>query len=376
MQPSDIDFQSAHEIGKIYHSLMEKKVLADFFLESVLKFIDSSEGYLFIAGREGRVWLEARTGAGPQEASQEMIDAVSGVLEQGKSLMTGHELFIPLVVRNSSLGVALFRREPGQSPFTVRELDLATGMSSQLAGALKNILLFEDNLRMERLAAVGQTLATVIHEIKNIMQLAKLSHEFLERGLQQDNGQYVRLGCDKVGKALREMEGFTMDMLSLTKDYRIERTPLSWKKLLEELYGDLAEKAAAWKVRFDFQATEGFPEVDADSRVLYRALLNLVKNAIEASDKGNAFIRIRVRPLDESRYEVLVEDNGQGMSAETRARIFESFYSTKGRRGTGLGLMIAHKAVAMHQGQITVESERGKGTIFRIVLPMKISVVG
>jgi len=71
---------------------------------------------------------------------------------------------------------------------------------------------------------------------------------------------------------------------------------------------------------------------------------------------------------------LFIEDNGQGMSAEVKARIFEAFFSTKGQKGTGLGLMIIDRTLKMHHGEIRVESEEGKGTTFTLTLPKTLQV--
>jgi signal transduction histidine kinase len=111
--------------------------------------------------------------------------------------------------------------------------------------------------------------------------------------------------------------------------------------------------------------------VQGESRSLYRAILNMVKNAIEAADKKDAFIKIRARSVSNEDYEIVVEDNGQGMTEEVKAQIFSAFFSTKGERGTGLGLMIIDRTVKAHNGQIQLDSEAGKGTKFTLTFPKK-----
>ena len=102
----------------------------------------------------------------------------------------------------------------------------------------------------------------------------------------------------------------------------------------------------------------------------YETRLNLVKNAFEAfQDRTAACVKIRSRVVDAANYEIAVEDNASGMSEEVRARLFEAFFSTKGKRGTGLGLMVVSRVVKMHRGEIEVESSPGVGTKFILTLP-------
>lgn len=376
MPNRDLDFKSAQEIGKIYQSLTDRGSLVGFFLESASKFIGADEGFLFLAGRQEKLWLEGMNPANGAQPSAEMADEAGKVHCAGKPIMHPAALYLPLLVRNDVLGVAVFRKRSAEDPFQQEELDLALGLSSQMAAALKGILLYEDNMRMERLAAVGQTMGMVLHEIKNIVQLAKLSYEFIRRGIDKKEDKYLFRGVSGMGRAMREMEGFTTDMLNLTKEYEIEPQSLNLMMIIKDLREDLEDKARDFNVKLEFDVEAGFPEVDADPRSLYRALLNLLKNAIEASDnkKAESYVRVRIRSENNEFYTIVVEDNGVGMTAEVKAKLFEAFFSTKGRSGTGLGLLTIERTVKHHRGEISVESEPGKGTCFVLHLPKRITL--
>jgi signal transduction histidine kinase len=166
------------------------------------------------------------------------------------------------------------------------------------------------------------------------------------------------------------MDGFIWEMLSLTKDYELEPEKVDLSGILAELQSDLAERAEGYHIELDFKTDPGFPDVEGDGRSLYRALLNLVKNAFEAfQSKENARIRIRAKIKDSDHYELTVEDNASGMTDEIRAKLFEAFFSTKGKHGTGLGLMVVARTVKMHHGTVNVESQPGVGTRFTLTLP-------
>ena len=85
--------------------------------------------------------------------------------------------------------------------------------------------------------------------------------------------------------------------------------------------------------------------------------------------KSEACITIRARIKDETHYELIVGDNASGMSEEVKAKLFEAFFSTKGKRGTGLGLMVVARTAKMHHGNVRVESQLGVGTKFILTLP-------
>jgi signal transduction histidine kinase len=289
----------------------------------------------------------------------------------GKPLIQKRILYLPIIVRNSEIGMACFTRAAdSKDDFSEREMTLALNLASQAAAALKNILLFEQNIKMERLAAIGQTMSMVLHEVKNIVQLATFSQEFLQKGIAGKKEVFIQRGCEGIKKAIKELDGFTYEVLSLTKDYKIEPEPLDPAKILTELKEDLKVKAEQYKIELDFQPG-ALAGIEGEPRSIYRTLLNLVKNAIEASDsdKPQSFIRVTFRSKNISEYEIVVEDNGIGMNDEAKAKIFQAFFSTKGEKGTGLGLLVIDRTVKAHHGTLNVESEFGKGTKFILTLP-------
>lgn len=368
--PSD-NLRSGNEIGKIYNSLIDKKSLCDFFPQSVAMLIQAEEGYFYLTGREGQVWLESSINP-PPEDNQKIQQNAQRYLAAGKPVLQGHELYVPLIVRNDAIGIGCFTRKSSDPAFEQNDLTLAFDMASQMAGSLKNILLFEQNLEMEKLAAIGKSMGMVMHEIKNIIQLATFAEEWLTRGLEKSNQKHLERGVGGIRKALREMNGFVYEMLSLTKNYKITPQKTNVQALLKELEEDLRDRAGEYNVRLDFQAEENFPEVDAEERSLYRALLNLVKNAFEACDKEDSVIQIRVSSKDEQTYQIIVQDNGIGMTDEVKARLFSAFFTTKGEKGTGLGIMIVDRTLKAHYGKMNVESTPGQGTRFIITLPKTI----
>ncbi len=362
------DLQAAHEMGKIYNSFVEKDLLCDFFLESASVFIHASRGYLFLSGTEERLWLESSTNGKPSEELQREAESA---YKKGKAFVQKNHLFIPLVIRNSAIGVACFCRDEEPKNFSEKDSALACDLSSQAAAALKNILLFEENLKMERLAAIGRTMSMVLHEIKNIIQLAKFGDEYLKIGVENNRPDYVEKGRAGIKKAIKEMDGFTYEILSLTKDYKIRPEPVNFEAIFDELKVDLRSRAAQYKIQLEFEIEPDFPLVEGETRSLYRMLLNLIKNAIEASDvkKEKSFVKVGVKSLDQNSYHLVIEDNGQGMTEEAKAKIFQAFFSTNGEKGTGLGLLIIDRTVKAHNGKLRVESDLGKGAKFILTLP-------
>jgi signal transduction histidine kinase len=374
MTDQDKKSQLAYELGKIYQSFMDRKLLCEFFVENVAGLIEARQGFLFIEGTQNQLWLESIAGALPGEVASETRQMAQRVYEKGQPVRQDRALYVPMIVRNAQIGLICFTRRESDPAFTVEEYALASNLTFQMASALKNLLLFEQNLKMERLSAIGQTVGMVLHEVKNIVQLATFSQEFLRMGLERKKEEFVAKGVKGIAKAIREMDGFAYEMLSLTKDYKISPEPIQIGELLQELQLDLQEKAAQFQIRLECMVENGLPGMEGEPRSLYRALLNLVKNAFEAADekKQNRFVRVRARPVNQDYYQILIEDNGVGMNDEVKARIFQAFFSTKGQKGTGLGLMIIDRTIKAHHGTVEVQSQLGEGTTFALTLPTKI----
>ena len=383
--------------ARIYDAIMDHKVLVDFFLATLLKFVPSRGACLFLSTQNKTLLSE---GGYPSEMPlpEGLAAEAKKFYDEGKPRIVGTRMYLPLIARNSAIGIAVLLRDVGVPVFTPQELEIGFDLASECSGALKNILLFEENLKMERLAAVGQAMGMVIHEIKNIMQLARFSDEMTRMGIKEKNEKFLEKGLSKMTKTLKEMDGFALEMLSLTKDYQLEPEKVDLPAILAELQSDLADRAEGYHVQLDFKAVPipinrneveigavpatvneknvkagadpDFPVVEGDGRSLYRALLNLVKNAFEAfQNKSEACITIRARIKDETHYELIVGDNASGMSEEVKAKLFEAFFSTKGKRGTGLGLMVVARTAKMHHGNVRVESQLGVGTKFILTLP-------
>jgi signal transduction histidine kinase len=361
-------YQATHELGRVYDSITDSKVLSEFFLTTVSQFVPARQSYLFLSARDKTLLIETSVPS-IEKIPADLTAEAQKMFEDGKPCALKGRMYLPLIARNSVMGIACLERASDAPAFTPEEVKVGFDLASEFSGALKNILLFEENIKMERLAAVGQAMGMVVHEIKNIMQLARFSDEMTRMGLKEKNEKFLSTGLFKMAKTLKDMDGFIWEMLSLTKDYQLEPEKVDLKAILAELQGDLAERAEGYHIQLDFRADPDFPDVEGDGRSLYRALLNLVKNAFEAfKDKADPCIKIRARIKDDERYELSVEDNACGMSEEVKAKLFEAFFSTKGKRGTGLGLMVVARTAKMHQGTVRVESQPGVGTKFILTL--------
>jgi signal transduction histidine kinase len=150
-------------------------------------------------------------------------------------------------------------------------------------------------------------------------------------------------------------------------------THVPLNEIMEEAIEDTKPYAESFQVRLELDLDPEMGVVWLDRPAIYRAVLNLTTNAVDACveldpDK-EARVMVRTRRMGPHRVRIEVRDNGVGMDQEVQRKIFTTFFSTKGAKGTGLGLLAAQKVVHEHGGQIMVASDVGQGTTFTIFLP-------
>lgn len=164
-----------------------------------------------------------------------------------------------------------------------------------------------------------------------------------------------------------------MDILFYAKKRDLQWENVDVVDFAKEVAGMAAAKAQALAIEFIAEIDETVGKCRIDPGYVHAALMNIIENAIDACRKKEAqsdqVIRFRVARA-ENWIKFIVSDTGIGMDAETQAKLFTVFFSSKGRKGTGLGLFIAHQIVEQHGGRIEVSSSPGRGSRFTILLPL------
>ncbi len=229
-------------------------------------------------------------------------------------------------------------------------------------------------LEAERLAAVGQTVADLAHAIKNITGGLKGGVFVVEKGFELDNRQYLSQGWEMVKNNVEKIANMALDLLNYSKEREPDYELCDPNLPAQEVCDLMVSRCQDCGVALVRDLETGLPPCRLDREGIHRCLLNLVTNAIDACSEaaeqpGRGEVVVRSRRVAGWAVEYQVEDNGSGMDAETKDKLFQRFFSTKGTKGTGLGLMITKKIVNEHGGTIDVDSEPGRGTKFCIRLP-------
>jgi signal transduction histidine kinase len=257
--------------------------------------------------------------------------------------------------------------------FTEDHLKLAIAIGHQAALAVEETRYHFAMVQAERLAAIGQTIAALSHHIKNILQGLKSGSEILKMGLGDKDEVLLQKGWKIVEKNQGKIYDLVMDMLSYSKEREpaIEETDIN--AIVEDVADLLENKAKEMGVKLEIRPDKTLPSVQVDPEGLHRALLNIMGNAMDAvEDRKMPQVQATVK-LDPDAGWVRVEilDNGVGISPEKVEDIFKPFVSTKGSKGTGLGLPVSRKILREHGGDIIVKSEPGKGSKFILRMPIK-----
>ena len=277
---------------------------------------------------------------------------------------------VPIKSRDEILGMLYVDTHISQGQFTQEDLKLMTAIGAQTGLAVENARLMASQVQQERLAAAGQAVASLSHSIKNILQGIQGGSHAVEAGIRHKEVDTVSQGWEVISRNLGRINALTLDMLSYSRQAAPNFVKTSVNAIVREV-AELAQSAAREKsVALTTELDTALPEVALDPDGIHHACLNIVTNAIEAVQPLSGKVEIATR-LNAEKNEVwiAVTDNGPGIPPDQQASIFQAFYSTKGQKGTGLGLAAARKIVQEHHGRIALRSRVGEGSTFVIKLP-------
>ena len=264
--------------------------------------------------------------------------------------------------------------EETQRRFTDEHLKLMIAIGHQAALAVEDTAHYSAMLQSERLAAVGQTIATLSHHIKNILQGIRGGSYLVEMGLENEDLGVLEKGWDIVRRNQNKISSLVMDMLSFSKDRRPDLVAADLVPLITDVVETVQQRAEESGATLRWEPPADLPTCRFDPEGISRAVLNVVTNALDAvEDRPDAIVTITTAVDADARLvRISVADNGAGMPSETLADIFNLFVSTKGSRGTGLGLTVSRKILREHGGDIRAESTEGRGSTFTLEFPLRL----
>ncbi len=258
------------------------------------------------------------------------------------------------------------------SPFSLNGSD--SGHVIEIALDVTELRTLErELLESERLAAVGQTVAGIAHGVKNILMGLEGGVYVVGSGLRRQDQKVVEQGWEMLERNIEKISSFMRDFLNFSKGRTPHIEMVNVNQIARDvvaLYEDGARQAG---IMLTSDLAPGDPVAPMDPEGIHACLTNLVSNAIDAcqmSEKPERHVSVKTREQDgDLVFEVL--DDGCGMDYEVKQKVFTTFFTTKGTRGAGLGLLETRKIVSEHGGHMTVDYTPGQGSAFRLVFPRR-----
>jgi signal transduction histidine kinase len=233
-------------------------------------------------------------------------------------------------------------------------------------------LVAEKSELQSHLSSLGLMLGSISHALKGLLTGLDAGVYLVDGGLAKGDTRQLQEGWEIVKQRFDRIRKVVLDILFYSKKRELKPERANGAALAEEVASAVAGKLAETGVLFVSDLDPDSGEFDVDATYVQAALLNILENAVDACLVGKTRRAPKVvfslrRRKDRLEFDIL--DNGVGMDAGTQEKLFTPFFSSKGDKGTGLGLFIANKIVEQHGGEITVSSAPGRGSLFRVSLP-------
>lgn len=286
--------------------------------------------------------------------------------------MQGRYDVVGAIYIDTSTGPQQIIKQGGAPKFGEDHLHLMMAIAHQAALAVEDTRYYVAMVQAERLAAIGQTMATVAHHIKNILQGIRGGSYLIDLGLSEHDEPLVRKGWAIVEKNQNKITNLMMDMLTFSKEREPDLVPSDINRIVGDVIELMQSRAVDSEVALHWHPAENMPTLVFDPEGLHRAVLNVVTNAIDAAADAHEGAQVAVSTEffpEKGAFCIVVSDNGPGIPAELIDSLFSPFVSGKKGRGTGLGLPVSQKIIHEHGGRILVESNPTGGSRFTLELP-------
>ena len=224
----------------------------------------------------------------------------------------------------------------------------------------------------DNLSTLGLMLGTISHSLKGCLTGMQASLYLIETGFYRDRPAHIEEGLDLTKLMVDRIQKLIFDILYYAKERELEIEKVDVWQFAQEITILIENRFRAANIEFitDFPHNAGYFSIDTE--IIRTALINILENAMEACIEDERHIANRIRftvTVDKNNVYFEISDNGPGIEKEQAEKLFQLFSSSKGKRGTGIGLFVTRKAIIKHGGTLAVESSPNEGATFRIVLP-------
>ena len=255
-------------------------------------------------------------------------------------------------------------------PVADEQNSVVTGMAIILRDVTETRQRAESTIESEKFSAITLLAAGVAHEIGNPLNSLHIHLQLMERELNRlpaSQAKRVREDLRVARDEIARLDQIINQFLRAIRPTQPELQPTTVNDVIAETLALMEREIGDRDILVEQELSEGLPRILLDRAQLKQAFYNIIKNALQAMRSGG-ILRIRTE-ADETHVTISFIDSGHGIAPEQIGRLFEPYFTTK-QNGTGLGLMIVQRIVREHGGTIEVESNKGRGTTFRIKLPI------
>jgi signal transduction histidine kinase len=394
-----------YETAEAVSHILDVDELLDKVMQLVLRSVDADHGCFMLRDEDGRLMPKAvryREGANQSEELAVSRTVVEHVLREGQGVLVSdvqaderfravdslhkhnirEAICVPMKGRRDVVGVLfldtqstlkqIVSRGEGTGKFSEDHLTLASAIAHQAAIAVEESRYHQALVHAERLAAVGQTIAAMSHHIKNIMQGIRFGSDMVRTAFKDEDKDLLGKGWNLVERNQGRIDQLMLDMLSYSKDREPAVEPTDLNKLCKDVLELVEGRAREKGIALDWRHGPNVEAVPCDPDGIHRAVLNIVGNALDAvEDRPNPKVGLQALLEPDGKWaKIIVIDNGPGIAARELEDIFRPFVSSKGSRGTGLGLPVSRKILREHGGDIIVQSIPEKGSKFTLRIPL------
>ncbi len=280
-------------------------------------------------------------------------------------------LCAPLRIQSEVIGVMVLRKREVYD-FLADEITIYETICKQVSIVIEKAKLYTARMEAEKLAAVAVSLSGVAHYIKNLLVSMRGGEYLVETGLKREDMKMAVEGWGVLKRSNSKIRELVENMLNYYRDSALHPRPTDLNALILELLQNLEDRAIDHNTTLIPDLDLRLEKVELDHDAIQDVMINLITNAMDAIPQGRrGTVRVQSRLLHErEQVRIVVQDNGHGIKPEDKQKIFGLFYSTKGKKGTGIGLAATRRLVADHHGTIEVQSQPDDGTEFVIHLPL------
>jgi len=377
-------FDLEKELSRAY----DQNELLQNLLEMIAKILHVNHGFLILADKTGKGFpLRWTYNLDTERLRKLSLNLEKGVwnalLSQGQVYTTNqsnqetewltrdigedvkHVIGSPLISDGKIIGaIAYINKVDDNAYFSTNDERIVTSVAGQLTRGVVNYRLKEEKMNEDRLATIGNMMSAIVHDLRTPMNNI---YGFVDLMCEEEDLDSRTEFAEIINQQIKTLTNMTTDVLDFAKgkaNVLLRKYPAD--RLVKEFVRFFENDVKNKGYNFEWEANvNAMIYIDPDK--LKRVFMNIMKNALEAMDKGGTFFL----KAEESDGQIVfhLADNGSGIPEEIRDKLFDSFVTSGKEGGTGLGLAIVKKVIEEHKGRIEVESILGKGTTFNIYLP-------